>query len=83
MEKIFKKFKISKIRISKNYDFNLICQDHKQFKDFLQTDEWNLKLFTKIFYNYFFKRNIILVETNKQENLKNLKKIIFIRLINY
>ena len=74
MEKIFKKFKISKIRISKNYDFNLICQDHKQFKDFLQTDEWNLKLFTKIYYKYFFKRNIILVETNKQEKPKKFKK---------
>ena len=55
MEKIFKKFKISKIRISKNYDFNLICQDHKQFKDFLQTDEWNLKLLQKFIISIFLK----------------------------
>lgn len=53
-----KKYKIDKIKIATDREFNLLSQDQAQFRLITQSDEWNLKLFTKLYLRYFQNKKI-------------------------
>jgi len=69
-----KKYKIDKIKVANDKDFNLLSQDQAQFRLITQSDEWNLKLFTKLYLRYFHnnKTQIYKVKISKEKyNLIN------------
>jgi len=66
------KFKFDQIKINKDYKYNLLTQDNKDFKIQSQTDEWNLKLFSKLFIKYFDNKKI----KTKKINLASKKYLI-------
>ncbi len=58
LEYVIRNYNINKVKISDDYKFSLLTQDHKDFKIKSQTDDWNFKLFSKIYIKYFNNRKI-------------------------
>jgi len=77
---------IGRLVINNDLKFNLLTKDHSDFKTRLQNDEWNLKLFTKLFLRYFNNNKIEIKKINLPSkryyiNTKFLLKINFFQKI--
>ena len=90
---ILKNYRIKKIQIVRDKKFNLLSQDQVEFRDFSQKDDWNLKLFSKLYIKYFNKKNIRkdLIKINSKnynytENTTakiNIFRLIFNKIFNF
>ena len=80
LDYVMQKFKFDQIKISKDRKYNLLTQDHKDFKIKSQTDEWNLKLFSKLFIKYFDNKKIKTKQINLAYKRYSVKKNDFYKL---
>ena len=86
LDYIFKNYNIKKIQLVNDKKFNLVKQDLIDFRINSQKDDWNLKLFSKMYINYFdnkkIKKKIIEINSSKPKFLQNnLVKISNARLV--
>lgn len=55
---VLKKYKINSVKLIRDKRFNLLQQNLLDFRIISQEDDWNLKLFSKLYLNYFDNKKI-------------------------
>ena len=93
LDYIFKNYNIKKVQLTSDKKFDLVKQDLLDFRLTSQEDDWNLKLFSKIYINFFdnkkIKKKIIKVNSrnfnflqNKPVKINNVR-LVFNKVVNF
>ena len=56
LENVLKNYRINDLKINNDKKFNLLTKDQLDFRVVSQDDEWNFKLYSKIYLKYFRKK---------------------------
>ena len=85
IEYILENYNFKKIHLTKDVKFNLIEQDLISFRIKSQNEDWNFKLFSKIYLRYFDNKDVIKIFKNRSNIKKEFgkNKNISLNIFNY